>query len=440
MPVDTSILSRLQPFQPAQQDSLGTYAKILGIQGAMGQQDLQNLQIKKATGDMADEEAIKQAYQQSGGDSATLRKLLTAGGNHKALQALDKFQLEKDEKQSAISKNNAQAGKANWEVELGHLQHGAALLDMAKDPESFASVLRIGQLNGTFKPEFVAQMTQQGYSPELVKSLQNAGMTRAQQLEAQHKVQELALKGANEPFAPGPAGPVANQPVQDFQLKKAKAGSSQISVNTEKNFLQSIGDVLGKDVANTAGNARAAVGTINTVNQIRDALDTGKVIAGPGTTARQFLGQVGQAIGVSGADATEQLTNTRKAIQGLAQLELDAAQQMKGQGAITEAERGIIRRAAAGDIDNLSVPEMRTLTDVLDRSARTKIKANASNITRLKGNPNAASMVDFMDVQEPAAYQPRSAQAVPNPAPGQPAPMTGAPGARPGGIKFLGFE
>lgn len=207
----------------------------------------------------------------------------------------------------------------------------------------------------------------------------------------------------------------------------APAASTNVSVNTEKNFLNNVGDVLGKDIATTVAGAKAASGTISTVNQIREALDSGKVIAGPGTTARMFLGQLGQVMGVSGKDATEQLTQTRKAIQSMAQLELDAAQQMKGQGQITEAERGIIRRAASGDVDGMTVAELRTLTDTLDKTARSKIRTNAANVARLKTNPNAASMIEFMNVDEPPVYVPR------------PAPGLGGGGAAP---KFtvLGVE
>lgn len=200
----------------------------------------------------------------------------------------------------------------------------------------------------------------------------------------------------------------------DERARKAGAISNNVSVNTEKSFLGNMAEAVGKGVAGASDQARAAVGTINTVNQIREAMDTGKVIAGPGTTARVFLGQVGQVIGVGGKDANEQLTNTRQAIQGLAQLELDAAQQMRGQGQITEAERAIIRRAASGDIDGMTGPELRTLMNSLERTARSKIATNRSNVERLNTNPNARSFSDFMSVPEPPAYQSR-----------QPAPAAG---------------
>ena len=186
----------------------------------------------------------------------------------------------------------------------------------------------------------------------------------------------------------------------------AGATRNNISVNTEKNLFGAVADGVGKQVATIADQARAAAGTIRTVGQIREALDSGKVMAGPGTSARVVMTQIGQILGIGGRDSAEVLANTRSAIQGLAQLELDAAQQMKGQGQITEAERGIIRRAAAGDIDKMTTQELRVLTDTLDKTARYKIAANQRNVEMLGANPGSAPLAPYMQVPMPQPYQP----------------------------------
>jgi len=197
------------------------------------------------------------------------------------------------------------------------------------------------------------------------------------------------------------------------QTTHAPAASMNVAVSTEKQFLGQVGEKLGGAVATATEHAKAAVSTLNTVGQIREALDSGKVVAGPGTTPQMVLMQIGEKF-APGASPDERLTKTRSAIQGLAQLELDAAQQMKGQGQITEAEREIIRRASAGEIDKLTVPELRVLTNTLDKTARFKIRANAANVQRLRANPSAASMVEFMNVDEPPAYKPGGAYAGPD--------------------------
>lgn len=217
----------------------------------------------------------------------------------------------------------------------------------------------------------------------------------------------------NKPFNlvnNGQGGFVAapNAPFQNYEIQKAGAGASRttnnIAVNTEKQLLGQVGDVVGKSIGTNFEQAKGAVNTINTVNQIRDAVSSGNVNLGPGATAQQFLGQVGIKVGVGGKNDAERLQNTRKTIQGLAQLELDGAAQLKGQGQITEGERDIVRRAASGQIDNLTKPELLTLMDVLDKSARLKIASHNDNMTRLKSNPNAKAATDFMEVKMPPMY------------------------------------
>lgn len=188
-----------------------------------------------------------------------------------------------------------------------------------------------------------------------------------------------------------------------YQLDQKKAGASNISVNTEKSLLNDVAGGLGKSLVGARDGAQSALGTIGTVNRLMDALDTNKVMAGPGTTFRQYGLQVGNLLGVSGKDSTEKMLNTRQAIQSLAQLELDAAQQMKGQGQITEAERSIIRRAASGDVDSMTTGELRLLGGVLDRTARSKIQNYNKQVKPLMSNPSAAPLAPFLGVEEPSA-------------------------------------
>jgi hypothetical protein len=192
---------------------------------------------------------------------------------------------------------------------------------------------------------------------------------------------------------------------EQWQLQQKKAGATNVSVNTEKSFLGDVAGGVGKSIVEAKGGAQAALGTIGTVGRLFDALDSGKVMAGPGTTFRQYGLQLGSMLGVGGKDAKESLLNTRQAIQSLAQLELDAAQQMKGQGQITEAERSIIRRAASGDIDGMTTAELRLLGGVLDRSARTKIRGYNSQIQPLLKNPQASSIAPYLSVEEPGERQ-----------------------------------
>lgn len=219
----------------------------------------------------------------------------------------------------------------------------------------------------------------------------------------------------------GPNGQWAIDPALFQAHLQAKATgatrvNNNINNNTEKTFLSSVAEKVGNSIASASDQAKAAVGTLNTLDRLDAALSSGKVMAGPMTSPRVVLMQIGNQLGMTGKDANETLLNTRNAIQSMAQLELDAAQQMKGQGQITEAEREILRRAASGSIDGLTVPEVKALSGALRKVASFKINSNRQNMERLRRNPNSASMVDFLDI--PAADS---------------KPMAG-------GVKFLGFE
>ncbi len=199
-------------------------------------------------------------------------------------------------------------------------------------------------------------------------------------------------------------------------LAKAGAANTNVSVNTAtKPFLTEIGKGVGEAVNNAFAGAQSAQGTLNNVQQIRQGL--GNAILGPGSGARIKLSQIGEVLGVNGKDSTEQLQNTRNVLQGLARQELSAAGQMKGQGQITESERGILRRAEAGDISELTKPEVETLLNALEKTSRYRIENHNRNLERLSKDPNAAGVVDYMRVDAPAS----------------------APAA-PGGFKILGVQ
>jgi hypothetical protein len=205
--------------------------------------------------------------------------------------------------------------------------------------------------------------------------------------------------------AMGPGGALTpNAPVIAAKSQIAQAGKpvTNVNVNTAtKPFLQEIGKGVGEGVVNDYAGAKSAVQTLNNVSQIEKGL--GNVIVGPGANARVKLSQIGQVLGVNGKDATEQLQNTRNVMQGLARQELAAAGQMKGQGQITESERGILRRAEAGDISELTVPEIQTLLGALKKTSQYRVGVHNQNLDRLKKDPNAAGVADYMQLPGQAA-------------------------------------
>ena len=212
-----------------------------------------------------------------------------------------------------------------------------------------------------------------------------------------------AIPNPNKPFTMDAQGNMApNSAFQAYEINKAKAGAARtsVNVNAEKPFLNELAGGLGKQIEASTGQARAAADSLRTIGQLGDILNSGKVMAGPATKPAMLLTQLGSQLGLAGKDANETLQKTRAAMQQMAQLELDAAAQMKGQGQITENERDIIRRAASGDI-SMTLPELKTLTRSLEKTARYRIESHNTRVQPLLQSPNAAPLAPFLSVPMP---------------------------------------
>jgi hypothetical protein len=149
-------------------------------------------------------------------------------------------------------------------------------------------------------------------------------------------------------------------------------------------FLKGVGGDVSKTLNELTMGARSANETLQNVERMLPALD--KAIVGPGADYRTAMLRIGQQLGVAGADANEQLANTRIVVQGLAQQELDAASQMRGQGSLTEGERGILRRAAAGD-QTLSAAEIKQALSTAQKTARYRLAAQEDYVQRASKLP-----------------------------------------------------
>jgi len=208
---------------------------------------------------------------------------------------------------------------------------------------------------------------------------------------------------------------VPNLPYQQFALNQAAQGSTKVNVpvnvQTGTTMFKSIADKVGESIAKNFDSAQAARNTINTVTNLRAALDSNQVIAGPAQGARMLFSQAASQLGFGDP---QRLQQTALAIQAAAQLELDKAGENKGQGAMTDSERPILRKAAAGDVTSFTVQEMRILAQALDRNARERLRSYGEDMKRLRANPDSGPLADFMAVPEPPPYVPPSQQAMPS--------------------------
>ena len=166
----------------------------------------------------------------------------------------------------------------------------------------------------------------------------------------------------------------------------------EVKMPGNQQFLAGVGGDVSKTLNELTMGARSANETLINIDRILPALD--KAIVGPGADYRTAMLRIGQQLNVAGANANEQLANTRVVLQGLAQQELDAAGQMRGQGSIIGSERELLKRAASGD-QTLSAAEITTALSTAQKVARYRLKLQEDYLqsaTKLPGFEQFAPM------------------------------------------------
>jgi len=179
-------------------------------------------------------------------------------------------------------------------------------------------------------------------------------------------------------------GPAGIGQVGQYRAQIAPKTQVDVKMPGNQEFLKGVGGDISATLKDMTAGARSANQTLANVDRMLPALD--KAIVGPAADYRTAMLRIGQQLNVAGADATEQLANTRIVVQGLAQQELDAAAQMRGQGSLTEGERGILKRAAAGD-QTLSAAEIRQALATAQKTARSRLAEQQDYLQRASKLP-----------------------------------------------------
>ena len=167
------------------------------------------------------------------------------------------------------------------------------------------------------------------------------------------------------------------------------------NVKIENKMGEGIAAQIGPMMKDSVDIATGAVKQVDAAKRVVGAIDSGKIIAGPFAGGRVTLAQMGQALGVGGADAKEQLANTRQVIRGLAEMTLQGRSQMKGQGAITESEGLLAERANSGKIEDLTIPEIKQLALASDRAARFAYAEHERKYQEMLKNPTTSSLATY---------------------------------------------
>jgi hypothetical protein len=455
MALDPSIILQGQPIR----DPLESYGKALTLKGLAAQQQMQQNQLADYEQEKQQQRTLADLYRSSSAGGQLDRNALISGAAQQGLgariPALQKSFADLDKSQADVRHTTAQTDETQIKAQKQRLDiAGGTISSLLSNPNvSHQDVISAvsGLVDqGVLKPEQGAQMVRslpgspQGLRQFLIQQgLQTMDSAKRLELlipkagtyDAGNRLiptstdqltgvvtQGAPVQKAPEGYTIAPDGTLAVDP--GFLAAKtaiAKAGKTAVNlnVNTDKTLTSTLAKGVGEQLDAGLSGANSAVDTIQSARNLKQILKSGKVITGPGADTKVTLLQVGRALGVTGADADEILSNTRAVVQGLAQGELTAAQGMKGQGAMSDSERALVKRVAGGDI-NLSTPELMTLTSAIERNAMARVKTHQANVDRLKGVPGAESLLPFYSAPQiptevqPATPQPAAPAQVPN--------------------------
>ena len=200
--------------------------------------------------------------------------------------------------------------------------------------------------------------------------------------------------------------PVTFENVQ--ALRRSSATNVAVTQNAEKKGVELATTQAMKNLDESRMMAQSANATLSNIDRILPALDT--AIVGPAADTRTTLLRIGKQLNIGGANADQILRNTATVVQGLAQQELDAASQMRGQGALTEGERAILRRAAGGD-QSLTSGELQQGLMAAQRSARARLASHQDLLTKATtAIPSLSTIAPMYEVQPYGAQAPNPLQ------------------------------
>lgn len=229
---------------------------------------------------------------------------------------------------------------------------------LALPPQQRVSILaQAGASAGELKPS--TQTVNRGGATELVQVTPFTGTTRTIGTYAD---------------VPLPSDVVAQK--KDI----ARAGATNLNVNTEKTYGSKFGGLIAESDAAKLSAAENAPRMAENADRIADLLATGKVITGTGANARL---QLAKALNLAGGSDSERIKNTEVLVSSLAETTLGAIKASNlgaGQG-FTNADRDFLEKAVAGQLsyDQKSLGELARLSRrAAEKSAEAWNKRSAS--------------------------------------------------------------
>lgn len=206
--------------------------------------------------------------------------------------------------------------------------------------------------------------------------------------EVRQAMQTLGINKPLDQLNPQELNAVRNE---IYQVKRAGAPSTTVTMG------KSIAGEIGPMMKDAQAVAQAAVKTEDSANRIIEAVNSNKLYTGTGANIRLGAAQVANTLGVGGNSLEEKISNTRKTMQGLAELTLQGRQQMRGQGQITNQESELAERAISGNI-NFTPAEIKLLANAAKRSADYTYNTYQAKVGEMARNTDTAGLVPYYQV------------------------------------------
>jgi hypothetical protein len=205
--------------------------------------------------------------------------------------------------------------------------------------------------------------------------------------------------------------------IYDQRIRKESTHQPATVVKTGDNaFMKEFAGDAAKHLGASRDAAKASATTLQALDRMDKALDGG-ALSGPTSTFQSYGLRLGQIAGVGGKDAAETLSRTRELLQGAAQLNVDSAKALAGQGAVSNFEREMLEKAAGGGVESMSQPEIKAVIRVLKKANRQRIAQHGEQLKKV--GPQFSPFAPFYEVPMPPEDEP-AAPTAPAAAPGLP--------------------
>jgi len=424
MPIDPSIALGVRPPQFA--DPLQQYGNILAIQNAGNQNALSQYTLARAKREDETQNALAAAYRDAitpDGkiDYNRLTQSLAGGAAATSIPGVIKGRQE-EEKRALDSRNIlSQIGERDLNAGIKAMGQYRDALGEVTNPQIAAQWLQaqyndplVGPVVSRMRP-FSAAISAipsdpQGFQEWVQKSAlgmekfieKNAPKINVQNLNDRSNIiatpglggipQTLsstpmgmspaqASEAVNRPFLPSGA---PNQPVQDFQMNKSRAGATRLNVDMKQEgaFAGELGKGQAKSLMDSKSAATDAKEIINTVNEGRRLLNSGMVT---GFGAETLVG-IGQALSQAGITFAEDATANSQAYAANMAQNVGKIIKLFGAGTgLSNADREYAEKMAGGKI-NLDKKAIEKILDINERMARNVITQHNKNASGIKTN------------------------------------------------------